>query len=220
LAGAKALFRDGGFVDAATAAAALDNGPGYALAAEALAIYGHNRAPEDQKQDVFKRCWGYAEKAIERDPGLSEAYLQHAHCMGRYAQTIGVLEALNQGFAERIKRALDKSLLLDPNKVGAYLSLGAWHAEIVASAGLLAGLLYDASEDDALANYRRALELAPDRADVHLEYAIGLLTLDDEQNRETALRALRRALGLAPGDAYGQIVRERAEKRLAKINER
>jgi len=218
LDGARALFRDGKFVEAADAAAAHDNASGYALAAESLAIFGYNRAPEDDKRDLFRRCWSYAEKAIERDPGSSEAHLQHAHCMGRYAQTIGVLEALNKGFAERIRTALDKSLRLDPNKVGAYLSLGAWHAEIVASAGLLAGLLYDASEEDAMANYHRALELAPDRADARLEFAIGLLTLDDEQNREPAEQALRQAIALAPNDAYGQIVRERAEHRLTKIN--
>lgn len=215
---AVALTVNGEWLMAADIGAALGTSEGYALAAQALAIYGYHVAPKEEKQPLFQRGMDYAEKAIELGPDSSEAYLQASHAMGRYAQTIGVLEALSDGYADRIKDVLDKAITLDPNNFNAYVSLGAWNAEIVNSAGIMAKVLYGATEEDALASYARALEIAPDSASVNLEYAIGLLTLDKRDNAAQARKYFQRAIDLPVADAYGLIVRESAQRRLAAMD--
>ncbi|SVD86355.1 uncharacterized protein METZ01_LOCUS439209, partial [marine metagenome] len=138
----KAMMWDGDFYEAAEIAARLGGLEGFTLAAAALAIHGYEIAPESEKQEHFLRAIDYAEKAIEIDPNNSEANLQISHTLGRYAQTVGVAEALSGGFAERTKAAMDRAVELDPENVRAHLSIGSWHAEIVAAAGFMAKLLY------------------------------------------------------------------------------
>ena len=221
LEAARAAFHDGRFLEAADLAEAEASADGLALAAESLTVEGYFRAPEDQHQPLLSRAVALAGRAIEIDPANPQAHLQSAHAMGRYAQTIGVLEALNEGYASRIRAALDQALALDPDLVAAHLSLGAWHAEIVATLGLMAGMVYGASEDEALAHYERALALAPASAAANLEYAIGLLTLDDDEETVARARArLEHALAAPVEDAFGEIVHERAARRLAQLDGR
>ncbi len=215
---AVAMTVNGEWLMAADMGAALGTSEGYALAAQALAVYGYHLAPEEDKQPLFQRGMDYAERAIELGPDSSEAHLQASHAMGRYAQTIGVLQALSDGYADRIKDVLDKAIALDPRNFNAYVSLGAWNAEIVNSAGFMAKVLYGATEEDALASYARALEIAPESASVNLEYAIGLLTLDKTGNAAEARKYFQRAIDLPVGDAYGLIVRQNAQRRLAALD--
>ena len=219
LEAAQAAFDHGRFLEAAELAEAEAGADGLALAAEALTVEGYFRSPEDQRQPLLTRAVALAGRAIEADPANARAHLASARAMGRYAQTIGVLEALNEGYAGRIRAALDQALALDPDLVAAHLSLGAWHAEIVATLGIMAGVVYGASEKEALAHYERALALAPDSAAANLEYAIGLLKLDDDEETVARARALLAHALLVPvEDAYGEIVRERAARRLAQLD--
>ena len=78
----------------------------------------------------------------------------------------------------------------------AHLSLGAWHAGAVSTGGFFAGMLYGAKKKDALAYFERALELAPQEKNVHLEYALGLLSLDVHDNRGKARDLLERTISI------------------------
>ena len=173
-------------------------------------------ASENKKQELFLRAMGYADKAIALNPNSSEAFLEVSHTLGRYAQTVGVAEALSEGFAERIKAATDKAIEIDPQNYRAHLSVGAWHSEIVAAAGFMAGLLYGANEEDSLLAYQRALNLKPNSSTVHFEYAVGLMRLDDK-NLNLAREHLQKAISLPVKDAYGQIVQEKASQNLAQL---
>ncbi len=215
---AERAYIEGRYLDAAEIGEALESSAGLALAADALAVYGYYLAKEDDKQPLFERAMANAREAIQRDASNPEAHLQSAHAMGRYAQTIGVLEALNEGFAEKIREAIDNALLLDPELAPAHLSLAAWHAEIVGSAGFMADFLYGATEEDALAHYQKAYELAPDQKAINLEYATGLLILDDEDYADRAREMLKRAIELPAVDAYDGIVHERAVSKLEELN--
>jgi hypothetical protein len=218
LAEAEAAFRDGRFVEAADLGEAIGTSDALAMAANALAIHGYYLAENDDKQPLFERATALAEKAVALDRGNAWAYFQESHAMGRYAQTLGVFEALSEGYAGRIHDALDAALALAPEMVQAHLSLGAWNAEIVASAGfIMASILYGASEEESLVHFERAYALAPDDATVNPEFAIGLLTLDDDEYGERARSLLGHAAKLPAEDAYGRIVRAQAEARLAAL---
>jgi tetratricopeptide (TPR) repeat protein len=214
---ARTAYIEGRYLEAASMGEALETSEGFALAADALAIHGYYIASEDEKQPLFDRAMADAREAVQRDAANPEAHLQSAHAMGRYAQTIGVLEALNAGFAEKIREAIDNALLLDPEMAPAHISLAAWHAEIVGSAGFMADFLYGATEEDALLHYETAFKLAPDQKAVNLEYAIGLLILDDEDYADRAREMLERAIELPGVDAYDGLVHDRAIEKLADL---
>ena len=211
------LMQDGKFFEASGIAADIGGSEGFTLAARALAIHGYEIANDSEKQNHFKRAIAYAEKAVELDPNSSAASLEVSHTLGRYAQTIGVAEALTGGFAEKTKTAMDRAVQLDPENFKAHLSIGSWNAEIVAAAGFMAKMLYGATEENALAAYQRALELQPNSGLAHFEYAMGLLRLSDD-NISLASNHLEKALSrLGTEDAYAQIIRQKALRALSEL---
>ena len=215
---ARAAYAEGRFTEAADLARALDTSEGYVLAADSLAIYGYYLAPGSEKEGLFRRSAEFARKASRLDAANPEAHLQFAHAMGRRAQVIGVLEALKEGYASQVRDAIQEALRLAPDLAAAHLSFAAWHAGVISNGGLFAALLYGASEDEALAHFKRALELAPQEKVVLLEYALGLLSLDAIGNRAQARDLLERAIRLPQKDAHDRIIHRKAVERLAAFN--
>ena len=153
---ARAAYAEGRFIHAAELAASLETSEGYALATRSLAIYSYYIARYDEKQALFDRAALLAREAIRLDPANPEAHLELAHVMGRQAQTLGVLKAANEGYAEKVHAAIEEALRLDPEMVPAHLSLATWHAEAVNGRGFLASVLYGATKKGALEHYRKA----------------------------------------------------------------
>ena len=211
---ALAAYTEGRFIEAADIAEAAHTSEGYALAAKSLAVHAYYIAGEEERDSMFSRASLLAEEAIRSDPDNPEAHLQSAHVLGRHGQTIDMFEAANRNYPERIRELVGNALRLDPDMAEAYLSLGMWHAEVVGSVGsFMAGIMYDASERDALAYFEQAMERAPDENVVPYEYALGLLTLDEREYRNKALALLKRAIETPAKDAYGRIIHERAVER-------
>ncbi len=215
---ARTVYSEGRFTEAADLARAIDTSEGYALAANSLAIYGYYLAPDSEKEGVFRRAAELARKAIRLDATNPEAHLQLAHAIGRHGQVIGILEALNEGHAGQVHDAIQEALRLAPDRATAHLSLAAWHAGAVSMGGFFAALLYGANEEDALAHFKQALELAPQDKVVLLEYALGLLGLDAIGNREKARDLLERAISLPSKDAHDRIIHRKAVERLAALD--
>ena len=217
LEAARAAQDEGRFLEAARLGEALGTSDGYALAAESLAIHGYYIAGEPEKEVLFERAMGLAEEAIRLDPANSEAHLQSAHSMGRYAQTIGAVKALARGYAEKVRKAIENALARDPEMAGAHLSLATWHAEIINGAGLAARVVFGASRKRALSHYERALELAPDEKLAYLEYALGLLLLK-KKDRRKAKDLLARAVETPSKNAYDRLLHELAVEKLAALD--
>lgn len=216
---ARAAYAEGRFVDAARIAEALGTSEGLALAAESLTIHAHFIASKDEKEALFQRAAGLARQAVRTDPGNADAHLQLAHAIGRHAQAVGSLEAANRGYAGQIREATETALQLNSEMAAAHLSLGLWHAEIVGAVGsFLAYLTYGARARDALASLERALELAPDTKAASLEYATGLLALDENKYREKARKLLKRAIEIPTKDAYDRLLDNEALERLGALD--
>ncbi len=215
---ARAAHADGRFVEAAELSAALETSEGYALAAQALAMQGYVFAKEEDKQGLFQRAVELAEESVRLDPANPEAHIQLAHARGRYAQTIGFLQAVTGGYATKVRDSVEEALRLDPDKAAGHLSLATWHAEVVHAAGGMARFLYGATGKKARGHYERALELMPDAKVVCVEYAYGLLLLDEEGNREEARRLLERAVKKPSKDAVDRFYHKLAVTRLGALN--
>ena len=214
---ARAAYAEGRFVEAAGLARSLGTSEGYAMAADSLAIHGYYIAPEGERAGLFRRAEELAREAVRLDAANPEAHLQLAHAMGRQAQVSGTLKALKEGYAGKVREAIEEALRLDPKMAAAHVSLAAWHAGALGAGGFFAALLYGASGEEALAHFKRALELAPRDKVALFEYATGLLSLDAGGNRAKARDLLERATGLPPEDAFERLVHQKAAERLAAL---
>ena len=208
----RAAFAEGRYREAADLAETVGNATGYALAAESLAVEGHYLAGDEQRPSLLQRAMHLAERAVRLAPEDPEAHFQLAHAVGRYAQSISPMKALRQGYAGRSRAAIEAALRLDPDMVHARVSLGSWHADVVARAGrFIARTAYGATRKAAIENYERALELAPDDKIVLAEVARGLLALDRREHRVRARELLSSAVGMPSEDAFEQIIHKEAE---------
>ena len=215
----RAAYAEGRFAEAARLGAAVGTSEGYALAAGSLAIHGYYFAPDDEAEALLEEATALARKAVHADPSNTDAYLRFVQAMGRHAQVIGSFEAINQGYAGKIREAAEKALELDPESAAAHAALGAWHAEVVAAAGsFIARITHGARESDALAHFEAALKHAPDTKFVNLEYALGLLVLDEDEYRGKARDFLKRAVELPAKDAYDRLLHKRAVERLKALD--
>ena len=215
---ARTAYVEGRFIEAAELAEVLETSEGYALAAKSLAVYTYHIAEDGRKQTLFDRATLLAEEAVRLDATNPHAHIQLAHVMGRYAQTVGKLEAVSKGYPKRVRKAIENALRLNPELAEGHLSLASWHSEAVISGGFMAKVLYGASKKDALTHYEKAFKLAPDEKVTLVEYAFGLLLLDDTANRRQARNLLLNAIKLPSKDAHDRIFHQKAIERLATLN--
>ena len=216
---ARAAYAEGRFADAVRIGAALGTSEGYALAAGSLAIQGYYFALDDEAEALLEEATALAQKAIRADPSNTDAYLRLVQAMGRHAQAIGSFEAINRGYAGKIREAAEKALELDPESAPAHAALGTWHVEVVAAAGsFIARITHGARESDAIAHFEAALKHAPDMKFVNLECALGLLILDEDEYRARARELLARAVELPAKDAYDRLLHKRAVERLRALD--
>ncbi len=110
---------------------------GLALAAKSLTVYGYYLAPDAEKKLLYERAVAASERVVKLAPRSAEAHLRSAHSMGRYAQLVGLIEALSEVLAVRTRDAIEATLALGPEFPDAHLALAGWNAEIVAASGLL-----------------------------------------------------------------------------------
>ena len=218
---AQSAFDEGRYLEAAELAEATGTSGGLALAAEALAVYGHFVAPEGEKVPVLERANQLAGQAVALDETSAEARFQVAHAMARYAQSIGPAKALRQGYVGRSRESIEAVLELDPDMAAARLSLASWHADVVAGVGRLLGrTVYGATVGAAIENYERTLELEPDEKVAHYEFGRGLAAIGGRKNRERARVLLARALELPSRDHFDGLIHERAVAELAALDQR
>ena len=196
----------------------LGTSQGFALSAESLSVHANYIAKKSEKKKLLERAVTLARKAVTSDPGNADAHLQLARAIGRRAETVGVFEAA--GEAEKIRESTENALRINPKLVAAHLSLGRWHSELVGAMGsFMARTVYGARKEDGIASFERALALAPNAKAVSLQYALGLIALDDYQYREKARNLLMRSIGLPAKDVYERILHIEAVEALDNLNE-
>jgi hypothetical protein len=187
-------------------------------AAKAAATYAtHLESNRRSAAALLNEAAGLCEKACAASADDANTHYLLAYCLGRYAQKISVTRALADGLAGRVKSALERALELEPRHAEAHVATGTYHAEVIGKVGaLLGGLTYGASEAEALRHYKKALALFPESAIVRIEYARGLLLIDDSKTAQ-ARKLLAQAAALEPADAAERLDVEHARSRLDKL---
>ena len=215
LAEADAAFDAGRFLEAAQQAASTGSADGLMLAAKALRVHGSYLAAPEEQKGHFEQAMQHAQAAIELAPDDPWTHVESSSAIGRYAQTIGIGEALTGGYGGKMRDALHRALELDPDNAVAQLALGSWHANVVDRTGaLVARMTFGATRKKAMEHLERALALAPNDKAVLLETGTALLVLDADKHRERALELLEAAAATPPTNAYETLLHGQALERL------
>lgn len=212
---AKEKFNQGEFLEAAEIGEALGTSESYALAARALGVYGHYLVEENARLPILTRAIELAEAAIKADSTNAEAYHQAAHVVGRYAENIGKMKALQEGVAAEIRDFLQTAVELDPNLAEAHVALGNWYAEVAGNR--MARWLYGGDKDKAIHHLERALELAPTTKAVLYEYGTRIADLDSKNGKARAREVLTHASEIPAQNAYEEFLQEDILFALAKL---
>lgn len=192
-------------------------GAGVTAANKATCIHANYLETREQtKLDLFTEVAERAAALAAEAPDNPNAWYQQAYALGRYGQGISVAKALAEGLGQRVKLALEKTLALQPKHADAYITLGAFHAEVIDKVGtLIGGLTYGAKKDVGLKMFQRALQLNPGSAIAMVEYANGLVMLDGDRRMDEATALYERAAATKPLDAMERLDVELARAELA-----
>ncbi len=201
MAAARAAWTGGDFLAAAEIAAGLGTSDGYALAAESLATHGYFRGAEEELEELYREAVRHGEEAVRLNPESVYANIQFAHAMGRLAETSGVLEALSNGYAQRVRDSLEAAAELDPESPLAHSGIAMWHAGALDEAGLIARTLFGASRSRALEHIDLALDYDTGSKLVLHDAAVALILLSERRYGDRARELLLTARDLPQRDA-------------------
>jgi len=127
----------------------------------------------DEKRRLGGTALDYARQAAAADPANAMAELAVAVCYGRLAPLMDNRTKI--AYSRLVKEYADKSLALDPNNDLTYNVLGSWNYELAGLnpflrglAGMIYGKLPDASYEEAIRDFQKALQLNPNRLANHI----------------------------------------------------
>ena len=207
---ARSLFAAGDYLPAADRARAQGSAEGLALATQITCYYGRYLAPEDDRLALFESAIEMAAAALEFEPDNAFVRVQNAHALGRYSQQIGVVEAISEGLAGRMRDQIDAALALEPDNAAAHMLLANWHAAIINNSGFIGRMIYGAEEDEVFTHYGEAIRVSPEDAQIRIEFARAVLELDEDDNSALAQDQLDIALALPAATAFAEVLRGEA----------
>lgn len=153
-----------------------------------------------------------AQRAIEANPNLADAYVQLAIAMGFRGRLEDLEDAREEQLASKGRAAIDKALSLEPKNPLALAALGAWHLEIVHRGGpVLADMTYGAKRNEGIKYFDEALAIPPPSLVLHFHFALQILSIDVAEFRDRALQALEDGFKDPNPDALTSFTRKRAE---------
>lgn len=172
------------------------------------------------QRDVIGRALDCSLQAVKAGPDNATAHASVAVC---YARSCAFADIKTQlAYSRLFKQEAEKAIALDPKQDIAYYLLGRWNYEI-AHVGFLArayvrvvyGGLPNASYQDAIANFKKAIELAPDRIIHHAGLAMAY-EATGERNLEIA--ELKECRDLKPSGVEDKDVQRDAIRKLAVLD--
>ena len=127
-----------------------------------------------EKREFGEKALGYAKRAIAADSKNAKAQLDVAICYGRLAPLMDSKTKI--AYSKLVKQYVGQSMELDANDDLAYHVLGAWNYEVTnlnpvlrALARVIYGELPSASYEQAVENFKKAIQLNPKRLANHTE---------------------------------------------------
>ena len=180
----------------------------------------HDVSPAATQKELAQKALACAQRAVKADSKNSTAHLSLAVC---YAKNFPYVDnATKVNMSRAMKTECETGLALDPKQDVGYYLLGRWYFG-TANMGVLSrgfvklayGGLPEASNDDAIRNFKAAIALAPRRIIHHAELAKVYAATGDKKLEiaELELCARLKPLDLDDTDAQQEAARQLAEIR-------
>ncbi|MGD9487467.1 MAG: tetratricopeptide repeat protein [Calditrichaceae bacterium] len=171
----------------------------------------------DARAENYKKGKEFAEKAIALNPEGSNGHLFYSVATGRVALDAGAKERIR--LSKEIKQHVDLAIKYDPQNDIAYHVLGRWNRKLSNLSWVekkfanlfLGGVPKEASYENAVFNFKKAIELHPEHINHHLELGI---TYKEMDNKELAKKEFETCLSLANSDADDPEYKAQAKKYL------
>jgi tetratricopeptide (TPR) repeat protein len=214
-----ALYARGDYEQAARAGEASHAAAGLATAARAVLA---DEVLRDQPcMPCLQRAESLARQAVALDPHHAFGQVWLAVALGYQARITGAIKARMANTPAQSKAALDQGVRDDPGNAFAVSALGGWHIEVVRGGGsFLAGMVYGASEKEALALFDRSVKLAPDNVAVHYQIGLSLAGFDPAKYQGRIAAEFKAAVASPPRTAYEKKIQERAGELLSLMDSR
>ncbi len=173
----------------------------------------------DEERRLGEKSLEYSQRAVAADPNNAMAQLGLAIAYGRMASYLDNKTRI--AYSKQVKEHVDKALKLDPALDYGYHVLGAWNYELASLnpvlrtvAKLIYGDLPAASYDDAVKNFKKAIELAPQRVVHHIELGRTYAALGQ---KDLARAEINKALALPNREKDDPSAKERGRETLRKL---
>jgi len=173
----------------------------------------------DEQRALGEKGLDYAKRAVATDPNNAMAQLAAAICYGRVAPYLDNKTKI--AYSKLVKEHADKAIKLDPSQDYAYHVLGAWNYELAslnpilrAITKLIYGELPAASYEDAVKNFKKAIELAPQRVAHHVELGRTYAAMGQ---KDLARAEINKGLALPSREKDDQGTKERGREAFGKL---
>jgi tetratricopeptide (TPR) repeat protein len=173
---------------------------------------------EDERADYYQKGTSCARRAVRIEPEGSKGHLFLAIALGRIALDAGAKERIR--LSKQIKDEVDLSIKYNPKDDIAYHVLGRWNRKLSNLSWIekgfadmfLGGIPDEASDENAVEAFKKAIELNPKHINHHLELGITyeMMGLDDEARQQYEI-CLELPKSDSDDDKYKKEARERLE---------
>ena len=192
---AKKEFLLGNYENAINISSKLNDLDSKIFQARAISVYAHFFLKDEVAKNKFLEAYEIVKKVSLEETQNADIYLEAAHALGRYGQKIGIMSAITEGIADRVKRYLDKALKIDNSHTLANLSKGLWHAEIINQAGkTLAKALYGANVKKARNHFSKVYNSGKKEISILYELSYGYYLLGEDEDLMLAKNYLKELL--------------------------
>jgi len=185
--------------------------------------YGESQndvSSKDEKRSVGMTALDYSKRAVAADPKNSMAHLALAVCYGRVAPFLDNKTKI--AYSKLVKEHAEKARDLDPRTNDlVYHVLGAWNYELAnlnpvlrAVAQFIYGKLPSASNEAAVENFKKAVELNPRRLANYIELGRTYAAMGKS---DEARAALEKGLSLPNRERDDPETKERGRAALKKL---
>lgn len=163
---------------------------------------GKQADAQQRTVNFFRQSLSSAKAAVEANPDCARAHLAVAVAQGHLTQHVSARERIER--SQAVKTHADRAVALDSTLAGAYHILGRWHQEaadlnalVRAIVRVVYGELPEASFEQSVANFQRALELET-RTYHHLELGKTYVKMGRTDAAREQLRAVLEVPPVAP----------------------
>ncbi|WP_273184305.1 hypothetical protein [Hyphomonas adhaerens] len=204
-------YMSGNYASALARTANAPDADSRAFAARILlaeAIRQNGQPPHALLQDALDE----ANQALALQPGHIEGRLQKAIALSLISRPMSTGEIRRAGIGGEARDLAEAVLAEDPGNVYAHGFLAVWNIEVIRRGGMIGAMIMGASLDKARDHYHAAMQITPDDAAIHWQWARALAALNAKKYRRDIDTALEAAIASPVNSDLERVMQIRAVK--------